>query len=177
MSESDRVFFCNATGQMQTMRPDTYERFLKEYGTREAIQKHFISARYRQLVERYGRAWLYLQLTPRFQELRRKLRLLIFAYNTNTKRTMADYKKYYNKMKVLTRKEGIPILKPILHKKTDNHIDGVWLKGIPFVYGIFITSEETPPNWVDVEPEDIPEDRDDDNPPEKEYFLDEVKPI
>lgn len=126
------------------------------------------------MVERYGHAWLYLQMTPKFKELRRKLRLLMYAYNENTNRTMEDFQKYYKKIKFLTKPAGIPIVKTVLHKNKQNMLKGVWLKGIPFIYDIFITSDPIQPNDIEVDPENILIDASDDNPESQEYVIEEI---
>lgn len=172
-SEQKNVFFCNLSGKRCVLGHKQYKKWRELHGSDEGIQRNFFAFKYRKMVSLYGHAWLYLQMTPKFKELRRKLRLLMFAYNDNTDRSMEQFEKYYKKMKWVAKPMGIPVLKTVLHKNKNNFLQGVWLKGIPFVYDIFITSEPTPADQIEMDAEDILEDTSDDNPEEKEYTLEE----
>lgn len=167
------VFFCNITGRKCSLDDKTIKKLLLLHGSKEAIQKHFIGFKYRMLVERYGTAWLYLQITPKFIDLKRKLQMLMSYYNNETPKTDSDFKKIVVKMKKVTHANHIKILKPILHKKTDNHIDGVWLKGLPFMYDIFISAEIKQATAMEVTPEDFKIDEGDDNHESAEYVIEE----
>lgn len=154
MSKSKDIFYCNITGKVVRVTPKRMDDLYKLYGTKEAIQQNFISYKYELLKEKYGTAWLYMHLTPKFKELRNKLRLAILAFNESD-RSMQSLDNIKKKMRKHAKLAGVPEVKPIIHKRTDGHMHGVWLKGLPFVHDMFIPADETKVDWKNVQPEDI----------------------
>lgn len=162
MAKNSNIFYCNITGKICQVRASRLAKLRALYGSKEAIQQNFLSFKYEQLRDKYGTAWLYMQLTPKFKELRIKLRLAILAFNESD-RSMESLENIKKKMRKHAKLAGVPEVKPIIHKKTDGHMHGVWLKGLPFVHDIFIPADETKVDWKNVEPEemdDIYEDED-----------------
>ena len=90
--------------------------------------------------------------------------------------TEADYKKLTAKMRPICRSYMVGVTKPIYYKKDGGRVTGVWVKGLPFVYDIFISAESKKAEDIDPVSFEIEKDESDAlyrNPSEEEYIIED----
>ncbi len=138
LTKRNKVLFCNISGNPILVNYKTYNRLIKEYGSRENLQKFFVSNPFRKLKEQYGTAWLYMHKTPKFGALRLKLQLLMRWFNKKNAPTDFDLRVLREKTDKIKNKFFINRI-DIIVDYSCMKIAGMWLKNIPFVYDIYIS--------------------------------------
>ncbi len=173
--KKNNVIYCNVSGTMELITEQRKKNLIKIYGSWELAKKHYINLKYGGLLHTYGPAWLYLQRTPLFIEFKKKVQVILRWYNaTNT--TPEDFELLTKKLRPLCRKYMVGLIKPIYYKKNGGRVTGIWLKGLPFIYDIFISAETRQAEDIDPSAFEVEKDSSDalyKNPEEEEYIIDE----
>ena len=136
-SKRNKVFFCNITGNPVMVNYKRYRELLAEYGSKENIQKNFISQPYIEFSKKYGTAWLYMHKTPQFQKLKLKLQTLMLWFNKLTAPTPKEFQIVRQKTDQLAQRFFVKQIDILLNHQ-DRKIQGMWLKYLPFIYDMFI---------------------------------------